>query len=129
MQAKSVLQTLGTVFSLILALITLNITSNFQDIDVLNLSDVLSKYAEFILTILTFSLMIVTGFSYYNSRIEHEGITRVLYLFLGLSHTILAPTALTIGIMKIEFGQYWLAVLISIIILIYWGSQQKESQN
>jgi hypothetical protein len=129
MQAKSVLQTLGTVFSLILALITLNITSNFLDINVLNLSDVLSKYAEFILTILTISLMIVTGFSYYNSRIEHEGITRVLYLLLGLAHTVLAPSALIIGIMKIEFGQYWLAVLIGIIILIYWGNQQRESQN
>jgi hypothetical protein len=128
MQTKSVLQTLGTVFSLILALITINITSNFQDIDVLNLSDVLSKYAEFILTILTFSLMMVTGFSYYNSRIEYEGVTRVLYLFLALAHTVLAPSALIIGIMKIEFGQYWLAVLIGIIILIYWGSQQRESQ-
>lgn len=129
MQAKSIIQTLGTVFSLILAFITLKVTHNLLEIDVLNVTDIISKYGEFLLTILTVSIMMLTGFSYYNSRIEHDGVTRVLYLLLALAHTFLAPTALIVGIMKIEFGQYWLAALIGIFILIYWGSQQRESQN
>jgi hypothetical protein len=129
MQAKAILQTLGTVSSLILAFITLKITHNILEIDVLNIKDVLSKYAEFLLTILTVSLMMVTGFSYYNSRIEHQGITKLLYVLLALAHTVLAPLALIVGIMKIEFGQYWWVVLIGILILLYWGSQQKEAQN
>lgn len=84
MHTKALLQTLGTVSSLILAIITLNITHSLQEINFLSLTDVLSKYGEFLVTILAFSLMMVTGFSYYNSRIQHEGITRFLYVLLAL---------------------------------------------
>ncbi|MEA3321508.1 MAG: hypothetical protein U9Q88_15975 [Bacillota bacterium] len=129
MQNNSILQTIGTVSSLIMAIITLKITHSVLEIDLLNLKDVLSKYAEFLITFSTIFLMIVTGFSYYNTRIEHEGITRLLYVLVALAHTILAPSVLIIGIMKIEFGQYWLAALIGIFILIYWGSKQIQSQS
>lgn len=129
MQTKAILQTLGTVFSLILAVITLEITHNLLAIDFLNLTDVLFKYGEFLLTILTVCLMMVTGFSYFNSRNENAGITRFLYVLLAFAHIVVAPSALIVGIMKIEFGQYWIAVLIGILIVIYWGSQQRESQN
>jgi hypothetical protein len=129
MQAKAILQSIGTVSSLILAFITLQITHNLLEINALDLTDVFSKYGEFLLMVLTIGLMIITGYSYFNSRVEHVGITRLLYLFLAVAHVFLAPSALIIGIMKIQFGQYWWAVLIGIFILIYWGNQQRESQN
>jgi hypothetical protein len=120
---------LGTISSLILAFITLKMTHNHLEIDVLNFTDIVSKYAEFLVAIFTISLMMVTGFSYYYSRKEHKGRTRYLYVLVALAHTVLAPSAFIIGIIKIEFGQYWLAALIGIMILIYWGSQLRESQN
>lgn len=129
MQVKAIQQTLGTVSSLVLAFITLNIAHNVLEINILYLPNVLSRYTEFTLAFLTIIIMMVTGFSYYNSRIEHQGKTRLLYLMVALAHTLLAPAALTIGIMKIQFGQYWWAVLIGMLILIYWGSQQRESHT
>jgi hypothetical protein len=129
MTAKGIFQTIGTVSSFVLAFITLYITRNEKDYDVLNLMDVLGQYGHFVLLILTIGFMMFTGFSYYNSRLEHEGITWFLYFCLGIAHAILAPIAFIIAVMKIEFGQYWWAVLVGIVMLIIWGNQQRESQN
>jgi ABC-type multidrug transport system permease subunit len=129
MQTRAILQTLGTVSSLILAFISLKITHNLLEIDVLNLTDLLSNYTQFVLPFATVILMTLTGFSYFKTREEHEGGTRFLYLMVAVAHVVIAPIALVIGSLRIEFGQYWWAVLIGILLLIYWGTQQKESQN
>jgi uncharacterized membrane protein YozB (DUF420 family) len=129
MTLKRIIQTLGTVSSFILAFFTLKLTRNMHEIDFLNLSDVFSQYGQFLLIILTIGMLMVTGFSYLNSRFEFDGMTRFLYFCLGIAHTLLAPISVIIAVMKIEFGQYWWAVLVGAIILIIWGNQQRESQN
>lgn len=37
-----------------------------------------------------------------------------------------APISFTIAVIKAQFGQYWWAIIICAVIVIYWGSQQKE---
>ncbi|YCI79302.1 hypothetical protein M1D47_12425 [Bacillus sp. R1-10] len=129
MTSKGIFQTIGTVSSLILTFITLSFTRNFQEIDFLNLTDILGQYTQFILMALTIGIMMVTGFSYLDSRFEHDGFTRFLYLCLGLAHNILAPISFTIAVLKVEFGQYWFAIIIGAIIFMYLSNQQKESHN
>lgn len=128
MRTKAILQTLGTVSSLILAFVTLKFTHSFLGFNIHSSTDYLLNYAQLLLPLFTIILMIVTGFSYLKSRKEHEGGTRLLYLIVASAHIIIAPIAFVIGSLRIEFGQYWWAVLIGILILIYWGNQQKESQ-
>lgn|SRR5699024_993120 len=129
MQSKAIIQTVGTALSLTLAFITLQITSNLLEINIYNLQNSLSNDGWFLLPVITVVVMMVTGFSYYNSRIEHEGITRLLYVLVAFAHIVLAPLALLVGVMKIQFGPYWLGVLIGVFILIYLASRQKEVKN
>jgi glucose uptake protein GlcU len=125
-EIKGLFQTIGTVASLCLGLISIAVTQYTHNLD--NVSSPMDLL-QISLVILTIVLLILTGYSYYNSRLEHEGIHYFLYACLGFTHVIVAPIALIIAGMKIEFGEYWLAVLIGIICLIIWGQSKKDAHN
>lgn len=129
MSIKEVIQTLGTIASFVLAFITFKVTRNLLEINLLSLSDIFTQYGQFILMILTVGTMMATGFSYYNSRLEYDGINRFLYLCLALAHNVLAPISFVIAVLKIEFGEYWWATIVVLLILIYWSNQQKEARD
>jgi hypothetical protein len=129
MTTKRILQTLGTVSSFVLAFITLNVARNFWDIKGFELLDVLKQYEVFILMPITVIIMISTGLSYFDSRIEHGGLTWFLYVCLGISLVVLAPISFTIAVLKVQFGEYWWGMLLGSLVLFYFISQQKETQN
>jgi hypothetical protein len=125
--ARITLQTIGTILSLILALISIKVGQNNHLQGTLSPS---RDLLEFSFTISAIILFIVTGFSYYNSRIESEGIGQYfLYIVLGIVHILLAPMAVIIAGMKIDFGQYWWAVLIGLVLLIFYGNGYKDAKN
>lgn len=127
MTVKGVFQTIGTVSSLLLAFITIKFTEYNQVHDVAVSSP--NNLWEFFLVIATVGIMMITGFSYYNSRLEYDGPAYFLFALVGWAHTLLAPIAVVIASMKIEFGQYWWAVLIGIIILLIYGNGYKNARN
>jgi hypothetical protein len=121
------LQTFGTILSLILAFIAIKVGQNNHVLETLS---PLRDLFEFSLTISAIILFIVTGFSYYNSRIESEGSGQyLLYMGLGIVHILLGPMAVIIAGMKIDFGQYWWAVLIGLVLLIIYGNGYKDARN
>jgi hypothetical protein len=125
--ARITLQTIGTILSLILALISIKVGQNNHLQGTLSPS---RDLLEFSLTISAIILFIVTGFSYYNSRIESEGSGQyLLYIVLGIVHILLAPMAVIIAGMKIDFGQYWWAVLIGLVLLIIYSNGYKDVKN
>lgn len=126
MGIKSILQTIGTVITIVLIIVTTEVTRYAHNLEQFSSS---LDLTQFILTIATIGFAMVTGFSYFNSRYEHEGLTYILYACLGVAHFILAPIAFVIANMKIEFGQYWWAVLIGIVVLLIGGNGYKDARN
>ncbi|OAH58625.1 hypothetical protein AWH48_16620 [Domibacillus aminovorans] len=123
---KGILQTIGTVITIVLGLISfevLHYTHNSKEIS--SPMDLL----EFALVIMTVVISILTGRSYLNSRLEYGGIIYFLYACLGFTHLVLAPAAFIIGGMKIDFGQYWWVVLICIIFLLVWGNGHRADRR
>lgn len=126
METKGILQTVGTVTSLLLGAVSIAVTQYIHDLEKVSAPVDLLHISLIITTIV---IMFFTGFSYYNSRIEHDGIHYFLYACVGASLIVLAPSAVIIAGMKIEFGQYWWAVLIGIICLLILGNQKKDARN
>jgi amino acid transporter len=123
---KGILQTIGTVITIILGLISfevLHYTHNSKEIS--SPMDLL----EFALVVMTILISILTGRSYLNSRFEYGGIRYFLYACLGFTHFVLAPAAFIIGGMKIDFGQNWWIVLIGIICLLVWGKSNRAARR
>jgi glucose uptake protein GlcU len=126
MEIKGLLQTIGTLTSLFLGLISIAVTQYTHNLE--NVSSPMDLL-QISLVIMTIILMIFTGYSYYNSRLEYDGFHYFLYACLGFTHVIVAPITLVIAGMKIEFGEHWLAVLLGIICLIIWGQSKKSANN
>lgn len=116
---KFILQISGTLASMILSFIALHAYSDQHDMGSTYSSAHWLIFASVILTV-------ITGISYFQSKVEHEGLHYFLYAALGITHAIVVPLAITIAGLKIDFGQYWWVALLGIIGLIWWGNTNKS---
>ena len=125
MDSKSILQTIGTVTSIILGIISIEIFKYTK-----NLEEHISVWslADFFVMMFTFYIMIRTGISFLKSRKEYEGINYFLNICLAILHFASIP-AIFITVLVIDFGKNWLVVLIVSIIFVAWAKRNRNLQN
>ena len=126
MNIKITFQSAGTISAMVLSYLSFELSKYINELS-LDFSTSL-EYGHFSLILITVLIFMFTGFSYADSRHEHEGLNHALYFSLGIVHIFIAPVAFMIAIMKIEFGQYWFAVLLLLVFLI-WRKPNKDKNS
>ncbi|GAE36694.1 hypothetical protein [Halalkalibacter akibai] len=127
MTLKNVLQTLGTVFTIVLSFSALRLSMYNKEMEVAYNSKL--NLLESGLLFAAVAVMVMTGISYFNSRVEHDGAAYVLHIIVALAHVILLPITLMIADLKVHFGQNWWLALIGVFLLFAWAHRNKEVRN
>lgn len=130
MDKTKFLQTIGTISAIILSMLTISVTNYVKAIDPVydftSLTWELYHMLTFGLLLFTTFVMQITGGSYFKQRLKHSGLNYFLYFSLFITHTIIAPLAIIIAVMKIELGQFWWVVLAGVLGLIFWLAIRTE---
>ncbi|MHA6261492.1 hypothetical protein ACXYMX_16655 [Sporosarcina sp. CAU 1771] len=125
MNSKTVLQTFGTLASIIFGIISIELLQYTKATEGHGIALEIAKFSVLLFTIY---IMARTGSSFLKARKEYEGINYFLSICLSLVLIACIPALIITGLV-IDFGGYWLVVLIGIIILIAWAKRNENMRR
>ncbi|MGE6487734.1 hypothetical protein [Paenisporosarcina sp. NPDC076898] len=128
MKKEVTFQTLGTISSLGLGIITIELFISTKNHDIYSGHDIFWELVNFAVMMLAFMVMARTGVSFKKSLKDNSGINYLLYFCLATINFLGIPLLLIVGTI-VDFGKHWFLMLLIVTAVVIWGNYNDSKKQ